>query len=316
MTLNIHHLVAALSSLAVLLALLGIGNLLRTRKKHIVSKRLQEIQEDRWQESEESISYITDRPLPLIPKIIGLFGWLLPHLVNSESLQWDLVQAGYRRIEARRIYAGARVLLTLMLGLGPFLVGTEFGLRQDKAIILSIGLAIVGFFLPNLWVIYRQAKRREEITLALPDALDLMVVCVEAGQGLNAALLNVGREMHRQSPALSEEFRLINHEIRVGLSRGRALRNFSFRTGVDEARALSAVLIQSDKLGTSIARALRVHAQSMRVRRRQRAEEAARKTPVKLVFPLVFFIFPELLVVILAPAMIQLVRVLSQSVDG
>jgi tight adherence protein C len=183
-------------------------------------------------------------------------------------------------------------------------------------IIVSIGAAVVGYLIPNLWVVWRRAKRREEITLALPDALDLMVVCVEAGQGLNAALLNVGREMRLQSPALSEEFRLINHEIRVGLSRGRALRNFSYRTGVDEARALSAVLIQSDKLGTSIANALRVHAASMRVRRRQRAEEAARKTPVKLVFPLVFFIFPELLLVILAPALIQLVRVLSESSKG
>jgi tight adherence protein C len=313
---SIQYIIAVLIGLAVLLAVLGLGNLFRTRKKALVSKRLQEIREGREAETEPTITYITDRQQSWLPKIVQLFGFLLPHVLASESLQWDLVQAGYRRIEARHLYAGSKVLLAILLGLGTYLAGSYFGIFQRKLLLVSIGAAVLGYFIPNLWIARRRAKRREEITLALPDALDLMVVCVEAGQGLNAALLNVGREMYRQSPALSDEFRLINHEIRVGLSRARALRNFSFRTGVDEARALSAVLIQSDRLGTSIANALRVHAGSMRVRRRQRAEEAARKTPVKLVFPLVLFIFPELLVVILAPALLQLVRVLSDSAKG
>jgi tight adherence protein C len=143
-----------------------------------------------------------------------------------------------------------------------------------------------------------------------------MVVCVEAGQGLNAAILTVGKEMEIHASSLSQEFRVINQEIRAGLTRSQALRNFADRSGVDEARSLVAVLIQSDKLGTSIAQALRVHAQGMRTRRRQRAEEAARKTAVKLLFPLIFCIFPELMVVILAPAMIQILRALADSARG
>jgi tight adherence protein C len=184
---------------------------------------------------------------------------------------------------------------------------------QNEMLMLTGGAAFLGYFMPNFWVAYRQSRRREEISLSLPDALDLLVICVEAGQGLNAAILRVGHEIERHAPALSEELRILNREVRIGLDRAQALRNFALRTGVEEARALAAVLIQSDRLGTSVARALRVHAQSLRTRRRQRAEESARKTAVKLVFPLVLCIFPELLVVILAPAMIQLVRVLADS---
>jgi tight adherence protein C len=184
-------------------------------------------------------------------------------------------------------------------------------LPKDQVIIFTIGAAALGFYLPNIWLMRETSKRQQIIRLSLPDALDLMVVCVEAGQGLNAALVTVGREMTLHAKALSEELRLIGHEIRAGLTRAQALRNFASRTGVDEARALVAVLVQSDRLGTSIAQALRVHAQSMRTRRRQRAEEAARKTAVKLLFPLIFCIFPALLVVILAPAMIQILRALT-----
>jgi tight adherence protein C len=134
---------------------------------------------------------------------------------------------------------------------------------------------------------------------------------VEAGQGLNAALLKVGKEYEMQAKALSEELKTMNNEMLAGETRTQALRNFAMRTGVDDVRALVAVMIQSDRFGTSIAQALRVHAKSLRTRRRQRAEESARKAPVKLVFPLVFCIFPELLVVILAPGMLQLYRALS-----
>ena len=259
---------------------------------------------------------VTDRPRSPLGAAVAFVGWLLPHLVSSEDLQWELLQAGYRRPDARNFYAGSKVILCLAF-LALIISATQyFQMPVGNAAMISITAGILGYCLPNIWVAYRQSQRREEITLTLPDALDLMVICVEAGQGLNAALLSVGKEMHLQAPALSEELQVVNYEIRMGLSRGQALRNFAARTGVEEARSLSAVLIQSDRLGTSIARALRIHADSMRTRRRQRAEEAARKTPVKLVFPLVFFIFPELLVVLLAPAMIQLIRVLASAGGG
>jgi tight adherence protein C len=138
-----------------------------------------------------------------------------------------------------------------------------------------------------------------------------MVICVEAGQGLNAALLSVSRESTLHSRAMSEELRLVNLEMSTGVQRTQALRNLARRTGNEDVRGLVAVLVQSDRFGTSIARALRIHAASLRTRRRQRAEEAARKTPVKMLFPLVFCIFPALLVVMLAPGMLQLIDALK-----
>jgi tight adherence protein C len=209
----------------------------------------------------------------------------------------------------------SRVLTTLGFGALAALAGPWFGLAQNETILTTVVAALSGFMFPWMMIRVAQGRRRQEITLSLPDALDLMVICVEAGQGLNAALMSVSRESDMHSPVLSEELRLLNLEMSTGVTRAQALRNFALRAGTDDVRALVAVLVQSDKFGTSIGQALRTHAQSLRTRRRQRAEEQARKTPVKMVFPLVFCIFPALLVVILAPGVIELVRAL-RDVNG
>jgi tight adherence protein C len=282
-------------------------------RKGDVSERLKkvvsgEVYSDRAAES-------MDSPLARHLRPVALFGWLLPTQVYSETLYWELAQAGYRHLEARKVFAGTRVLATAALGLGAMAAGFRFQRQPQEIFMLTLVGALVGFFIPMMVVRARQAKRQQEITLALPDALDLLVICVEAGQGLNAALLRVGRESELQARVLADELRTINNEMRAGVSRVQALRNFAMRTGVDEVRALVAVMIQSDRFGTSVAQSLRTHAESLRTRRRQRAEEIARKAPVKLVFPLVFCIFPELLVVILAPGMLSLFRVLSNMVN-
>ena len=164
----------------------------------------------------------------------------------------------------------------------------------------AVVAGIVGFYLPTIWLYFRGEARKAQIQTALPDALDLLVVCVEAGLGLNAAIERVGQEIQIASPALSDELLLSNQEIRTGLARADALRRLARRSGVDDIYALVAMLIQADKLGTSIAQSLRAHAESMRTKRRQRAEQAARKAGIKLAFPLVFLIFPALLIVIVA----------------
>lgn len=308
------YLIPLLITLAVFVGFLGIRAMFPTRQR--VADRLQEIRGAGEAEAGTGVVTLTDRPLPAVWRGIAVVGWILPNLVQSENLRWDLAQAGFRREGVAGLFVGVKVILAVLFGSITFLLATRFHLPQDQTVVATIGAAALGFYLPNIWLSQEGAKRREEITLALPDALDLMVVCVEAGQGLNAALITVGQEMKKHAPNLSMELRLISHEIRAGLSRTQALRNFASRTGVDEARALVAVLIQSDRLGTSIAQALRVHAQSMRTRRRQRAEEAARKTAIKLLFPLIFCIFPALLVVILAPAMIQVIRALTDTAAG
>jgi tight adherence protein C len=155
--------------------------------------------------------------------------------------------------------------------------------------------------------------RQEKILVGFPDALDLMVVCVEAGLGLDAAINRVGEEMKVSNALLSEEFRLLGLELRAGKTRRDALKNLGLRTGLEEVKSLMTLLIQTDKFGTSIAQALRVHSDSMRTKRYQRAEEMAAKLPVKLVFPLILFIFPALFVVIVGPAVIKIFRVLLPS---
>jgi tight adherence protein C len=265
-------------------------------------------------ETDQVVVDTADAPLPVYLRMVSFFAWLLPGHIYSETLKWELAQAGHDHLDSRKVFAGARVMSIILFGLTTFItVWTLHRPPQEILIISGVG-TLIGFFFPMMVLRYQQNKRQWEITLALPDALDLLVICVEAGQGLNAALLKVGRESELHAKALSYELRTVNNEMRAGITRTQALRNFALRTGVDEVRALVAVMIQSDRFGTSIATALRTHAESLRIRRRQRAEAAARKAPVKLVFPLVFCIFPELLVVILAPGMLELFRALSKMV--
>ncbi len=166
----------------------------------------------------------------------------------------------------------------------------------------------VGYALPGVWLGWMTGKRQKQIQNGLPDALDLLIVCVEAGSGLDAAIVKASEELNLSYPALAEELRLINTETRAGKPRLEAFKNFASRTGVEDVRALVAMMIQTDRFGTSIAQALRTHAEVSRTKRRQRAEERAAKLGVKLVFPLVFCLFPALYVVVLGPAVIKIMH--------
>ena len=301
------YLVPFLVGLALLTAALGLHVLRSSRRR--LDDRLDDVRTGL--DAEQIIpDELWERRLPWYLRVFGLFSVLLPGQAHNDTMRWELAQGGYRAFDAPPVFVGLRVLSTVGIGLASFMVTTALHRPQSELIMLTVVGIAIGYMGPMAFLRWKQAKRREEITMALPDALDLMVICVEAGLGLNAALLNVGREIRLNSVELSDELRMVNSEMRAGVARLEALRNLAIRTGVDEVRALVAVLVQSDRFGTSIAQALRTHAQSLRTRRRQRAEEAARKTPVKMVFPLVFCIFPELLVVILAPGMLQLFRAL------
>jgi tight adherence protein C len=222
-----------------------------------------------------------------------------------------LVQAGYWNPEAPRIFLGIRVAVTaglIVIGLGA---GILFDARLLTTLVLGVWLGALGWVMPSWHVHRRRHMRRMQIRTALADALDLLVACVEAGMGLNQALLRVAEEVRNISEALSEELSMVNLEIRAGTPRDRALRNLAERTGSEDVEALVSTLIQTERFGTSVGRALRVQASSLRQKRRQRAEEAAAKTTIKLVFPLVLFVFPALFVVVLGPAVIQIVRALT-----
>jgi tight adherence protein C len=227
------------------------------------------------------------------------------------QLRLRLVQAGYRRDEALTIFFGIRIAFALLL----FLLFSSPLLGRPNLLFALGGLGL-GFLLPGMILARRAKARAHRIRLALADMLDLLVVSVEAGLGLDQALSRVGSELAFAYPELSDELRLINLELRAGKPRSEALRNLADRTGVDDLSSLVTMLIQTDKFGTSVAQSLRVYSETLRTKRRQRAEESAAKTGVKMVFPLVFCIFPAIWVVTIGPAAIRFVTVLFPLIEN
>ena len=221
------------------------------------------------------------------------------------KLRLRLVRAGFRGDEALPLFFGIRVACAL----GAFaLFSTGILFKPNTS--LSLGSMMLAYMMPGI-VLAKMAKRRQhKLQLALADALDLLVVSVEAGLGLDQALLRVGDELAFAYPDLSTELRLVNLELRAGKARVEALRNLGERTGVEDVNSLVTMLVQTDKFGTSVAQSLRVHSETLRTKRRQRAEEASAKLGAKMVFPLVFCIFPAILVVTIGPAAIKFVQVL------
>lgn len=227
----------------------------------------------------------------------------------SRTRKW-LIQAGFRDVIHVNYYFGARVL---MAGVAFAAVSLFAGFGNLP---LLIGITALGFILPR-FILKRMIKERQNrIRIGLPDALDLTVICVEAGLALDQALMRVGQDLHHAHPDLSDEFHLVNLEMRAGKPRAEALRNLVERTGVDDIRSLVGTLIQTDRFGTSVAQALRVHSDSLRTERRQRAEEQAAKTTIKMVPPLVIFVLPSIIFVTIGPAVIELIRQLGPVATG
>jgi tight adherence protein C len=228
-------------------------------------------------------------------------GKMLPRSPKEMTrLRQRLSRAGFRHPGAAVVYSLLELVAPLVIGALPL-----FFLHGTTAWLAAGGAAIVTFFLPGLVVERQLAKRRREIENGLPDALDLIVVCIEAGSGIDQAIVKTSDELALTYPRLAEELRIVITEIRAGKPRIEAFKNLAQRTKVNDVRSLVAMLVQTDRFGTSVGQALRTHADVSRTKRRQRAEERAQKIGVKLVFPLVFFFFPALYVVILGPAVIQ-----------
>jgi tight adherence protein C len=224
------------------------------------------------------------------------------------QLKAKLASAGFRGEAASSIFLGLK-FTGLIVGLvfGSSIVMATMGISQ-KSLTISMVTAGALFYLPSLVLSFLVKHRQQAIFLGLPDALDLLVVCVEAGLGLDQAMRKVSEEMKKACPVICEELNLSNFQLQMGRPRADVLHELGVRTGVDDLRSLAAILIQADKFGSSIAQALRVQSDSMRTRRRQLAEEKAAKTAVKLIFPLVIFIFPGIFVILVGPAAITMVR--------
>jgi tight adherence protein C len=245
-----------------------------------------------------------DRQKERVRDSLASVGKLLPPPSPKQASRTQLlmIRAGYRSPEAIMAMRGFKLLFPI--GLLALIYLTGF--YRINGLMIPIAALAAGYLVPDMLLNWRVRVRQHKLRRALPDALDLMVICVEAGLGLDQALMKVSQDMRIAHHELSEELQLVNLEMRVGKTRIDALRELAKRTGLDDLKALVAMLIQTDRFGTSIAQSLRVFSDDMRIKRRQRAEEMSAKTTVKMVPPLVFFIFPALMVVILGPAVLMI----------
>lgn len=251
---------------------------------------------------------------PLAKLALPSEGW------ESSGLRTRFMNAGWRQPAAPILYFSAKAGLALGF---PLLLATIIGVSvgslpwgANETMFAMLLAASIGYYLPNALLAMRIRRHQRDLLDAFPDAVDLIIVCVEAGLGLDAAIARSGEEMRLRSPALADELHLVGLELRVGASRERALRNLALRTGLDDVGALVTMLLQADRFGTGIAESLRVHADGLRTQRRQRAEEAAAKIPLKLLFPLIFCIFPSLMLVLLGPAVISIYHVFLKTMGG
>ena len=296
---------AVLAFVFVSLSILATAMLVSSSGTAVVDRRLRELQ--------SALPSAGDAPARF-GSMFGVFkrvGKALPRSPKEMSkIRLRLTHAGFRRDDALPLFFGIRAATAL----GLFLIFSTPVLMRPN-MMAAVGGLLLGYVVPGM-ILARLAKRRQHrIRLALADTLDLLVVSVEAGLGLDQALQRVGDELAFVYPELSSDLRIVNFELRAGTNRPEALRNLADRTGVEDLSALVAMLIQTDRFGTSVSKSLRVHADTLRTKRRQRAEEAAAKTGAKMVFPLVFCIFPAIWIVTIGPAAIQFVNVLFPIVE-
>jgi tight adherence protein C len=250
---------------------------------------------------------LTDAPSALIKRLQQV----VPKSPKDMSrLRRRLATAGYRSVSAATIFAASELVLAVVF---PLVLVSVRGVSRGGWLFALLAAA-VGYLLPAVWLARKTALRQRQIQNGLPDALDLFIVCIEAGSSIDQAIVKSRDELEISYPALADELRLVTTETRAGKPRLEAFKNFASRTRVDDVRALSAMLIQTDRFGTSVAQAFRTHAETSRVKRRQKAEEKAGKIGVKLVFPLVFFLFPALYVAVLGPAVVEYIRVFKSGV--
>jgi tight adherence protein C len=245
-----------------------------------------------------------EEPRQVVEKVLGAVGPVRKMLGmgGDTDVTRRLALGGYREPVHTDIYYGAKIVLPV--------AGAAFAafVIKESTIFWFLALASLGFFAPELWLSHAITKRREQIRLSLPDALDLLVICMEAGLGMDQALSRVGQELHLSHPELSEEFLLINLEQRAGKPRVDAWRNMADRTGLEVVRSFVNMLVQTERFGTPISRSLGNFADALRLKRRQQAEEQAAKTTVKMIFPLVLFIFPSMFIVLLGPALLSIAK--------
>ena len=276
-------------------------------KRRMTGRRPQSSVAKVRQQAKESVTKrVIDKVAPIAVRPV-----MVTNAEQMSKLRVKLTNAGFRGERAPVTFLASKTIVAVCLGLAAALVCWGKGMAPQGAIGGVMLAAGVGFLAPNLWLRMAISKRGDQIRKGLPDTLDMLVISVESGLGLDAAFQRVGEEMRQVHPALAEELQLVTMESQMGIPRAEALSNFATRTAVEEARSLVGVVNQAERFGTSISHALRRQSQALRVKRRQAAEEKAQQTTVKLMAPLIFCIFPAILVVLAGPAALKMVEMFS-----
>lgn len=306
------YVVMILAAAAVSLLVYSLGLLSSTGQQRAVQVRLAQIKEGGISREAESRRRRLEKRQALQGFMEAMGERFTKESARVRGIRQQLLHAGYRNRGAVTLYFGLRVVLAGGLGFLGLLLAGLLPLSPLMRVYFPIMFALLGWMLPFILLKRKIKARQRALQRGLADALDLMVVCVEAGLGLNQALLRVAEEMDRISPEISDELTLATLEMRAGTPREEALRNLADRTGLDDMRAWVGTLVQTDRFGTSMADSLRIHSDTMRTKRRQRAEEMAAKLTVKMLIPLVLFVFPSMFVVVLGPAVLMIAEFFSQ----
>ncbi|GAB6060453.1 type II secretion system F family protein [Desulfonatronum parangueonense] len=309
--------IASIFFLTFMLLLVGIIQVVRTATQK--SELVQKIQ------SSGRSAAVAFQPTPLAApgaknKVLGVLGLLgksmgKDSLTEHAAMRPKFLKAGIRSESAPTAFFGAKLALTVIMPMEFLLfrlLMPEVVISTTMSLVFITSLAVAGFYIPDLWLLNKTQKRRQTILDGFPDALDLLVVCVQAGMGLDSAISRVAKEIQFTCKELSDELHLFNLEMRAGMPRQDALKNLAMRTDLEQMQNMVTLLLQTDKFGTSVSQALEVFSDSMRTERMQRAEEKAAKIPIKLLFPMLFFIFPSMFIAILGPAVIRISQTLLQ----
>ena len=291
--------------IVLVLARLFAGNAVQVRLDTLDGKKVDTDKGRRT--SQRWMARVISLTRPLAKLSVPEEGW------EESPVRIRFINAGWRKSTAPALFYAAKTGLTLLL---PILMYLLLRHGDHNLFLWVVAAAAAGYYLPDLWLKHCLKERQREVFETFPDALDLMTVCVEAGLAMDAALARVAQEIGMKSMVLAEELQLVTLELRAGSTKDKALRNLALRTGVEDVDALVTLLIQAERFGTSIAASLRVQSEQLRTKRRQRAEETAAKIALKLLFPLIFFIFPSLMVVLMGPAILQIYRVLLPAMKG
>jgi tight adherence protein C len=316
---ELPYVVAFVTFLAVMLLGTALYVYLERREVVEVWRRRAEGHQENLAEEKPSASILDVAQAQLQAVLEWFAKWNQPSdAEEAKATRRLLVTAGYRSRKALVFFIGSKLLLAVVLVVLFSMIPVKvLGFPSITTLLFYyVCLSACGYYAPSVWLKRMIAVRQDALQRAIPDALDLMVVCVEAGLGLDQAIGRVGQEVMQAHPILGDELNILSQELRTGVQRQTALRNLTHRTDLEEVRNLVALLVQTDRFGTSISQALRVHADSMRTTRRLRAEELAAKLPVKLLFPLIFFIFPSMFIVTIGPAIIKIVKALFPVLAG